>query len=66
MALIAMLMGTPFNAGAQTIIPKSRFSARNVPPQVKEHNLFAMCCTRCYSYSYHGRSWVGVDRGMVG
>ena len=56
MALIAMLMGTPFNAGAQTIIPKSRFSARNVPPQVKEHNLFAMCCTRCYSYSYHGRS----------
>lgn len=55
MALIAMLMGTPFNAGAQTIIPKSRFSARNVPPQVKEHNVLALICM--YKY-YRGVSYL--------
>lgn len=71
MALIAMLMGTPFNAGAQTIIPKSRFSARNVPPQVKEHNVLALFCLMKYggkvSYPYGTPLYyqTGNSRGII-
>lgn len=60
MALIALLWGMPSNVDAQAIIPKSRFSARNVAPQVREHNVLALFCMMEYYESvssFYGRSW---------
>lgn len=70
-AIFALLWGMPLYADAQTIIPKSRFSARNVAPQVKEHNVLALFCLMKYggkvSYPYGTPLYyqTGNSRGII-